>query len=138
MRGQVGTETLMVIGLAVILIMAVIYTVLPMVFDFTQYSENSKIETSLYKIQGTIESVSSYGPGTSTDLMLYFPEGKIKSEENMLIFVKNNGDSILTPVGVSFEIVGVSFEMNEIKTINGVNKFSVTKPENVDEPVSLN
>jgi len=131
MRGQVGTETLMVIGLAVILIMAVIYTVLPMVFDFTQYSENSKIETSLYKIQGTIESVSAYGPGTSTDLMLYFPEGTIKSEENMLIFVKNNGDSILTPVGVSFE-------MSKIKTINGVNKFSVTKPENVDEPVSLN
>lgn len=131
MRGQVGTETLMVIGLAVILIMAVIYTVLPMVFDFTQYSENSKIETSLYKIQGTIESVSAYGPGTSTDLMLYFPEGTIKSEENMLIFVKNNRDSILTPVGVSFE-------MSEIKTINGVNKFSVTKPENVDEPVSLN
>jgi len=131
MRGQVGTETLMVIGLAVILIMAVVYTVLPMVFDFTQYSENSKIETSLYKIQGTIESVSAYGPGTSTDLMLYFPEGTIKSEENMLIFVKNNGDSILTPVGVSFE-------MSKIKTINGVNKFSVTKPENVDEPVSLN
>jgi hypothetical protein len=49
----------------------------------------------------------------------------------MLIFVKNNGDSILSPVGVSFE-------MSKIKTINGVNKFSVTKPENVDEPVSLN
>lgn len=128
MRGQVGTETLMVISLAVVLIMAVVYTVLPMVFDFTQYSENSKIETSLYKIQGTIESVSAYGPGTSTDLMLYFPEGTIKSNGNMLIFEKNNGDSILTQVGVSFTL-------EERKTINGVNTFSVIKPENVDEPV---
>ena len=128
MRGQVGTETLMVISLAVVLIMAVVYTVLPMVFDFTQYSENSKIETSLYKIQGTIESVSAYGPGTSTDLMLYFPEGIIRSDGNMLVFTKSNGDSILTQVGVTFEF-------SREKTINGINKFSVIKPENVDEPV---
>lgn len=130
MRGQVGTETLMVISLAIVLIMAVIYTVLPMVFDFSQYSENSKIETSLFKLQGAIESVSSYGPGTHTDLMLYFPEGTIEGKEGMLVFTKNNKDNILTPVEVIFE-----FE--EEKTISGINKFTIVKPENVDEPVTI-
>jgi hypothetical protein len=132
MRGQVGTETLMVIGLAVILIMAVIYTVLPMMFDFTQYSENSKIETSLFKLKGTIESVSSYGPGTHTDLMLYFPEGEIKSNERMLIFEKNNGDSLLVQIDVRFKI-----NEDEKNIINGINNFKILKPENVDEPVLI-
>jgi imidazolonepropionase-like amidohydrolase len=131
MRGQVGTETLMVIGIAVVLIMAVIYTVLPMMFDFTQYSENSKIETSLFKLKGTIESVSSYGPGTETDLMLYFPEGEIKNNENMLIFEKTNGDSVLVQVDVPFEIKG------ELDVIGGINNFKILKPENVDEPVLI-
>lgn len=132
MRGQVGTETLMVIGLAVVLIMAVIYTVLPMMFDFTQYSENSKIETSLFKLKGTIESVSSYGPGTSTELMLYFPEGTIKNNGKMLVFEKNNGDSILVQIDVPIEI-----KEDEMKVINGINIFKVTKPENVDDPVLI-
>lgn len=130
MRGQVGTETLMVIGLAVVLIMAVIYTVLPMVFDFTAYSENANIETSLFKIKGTIESVSSYGPGTNTQVMLYFPEGELKGEGNKLIFLKGNGDSILTQVGVPFK-------MDKIKTITGMNTFSIVKPDLIDEPVSV-
>ena len=132
MRGQVGTETLMVIGLAVVLIMAVIYTVLPMVFDFNQYSENSKIETSLFKIKGTIESVSAYGPGTSTDLMLYFPEGTLKSKSNgnMLVFTKVNGDSILTQVEVPFTT-------KEINTIQGINKLKIVKPDIVDDPVLI-
>lgn len=131
MRGQVGTETLMVIGLAVVLIMAVIYTVLPMMFDFTQYSENSKIETSLFKLKGTIESVSSYGPGTETNLMLYFPEGIIKSNEKMLIFEKTNGDSVLVQIDVPFKV------KDEINVIDGINNFKILKPENVDEPVSI-
>lgn len=130
MRGQVGTETLMVIGLAVVLIMAVIYTVLPMVFDFTAYSENANIETSLFKIKGTIESVSSYGPGTNTQVMLYFPEGELKGEGNKLIFLKGNGDSILTQVGVPFK-------MDKIKTITGMNTFSIVKTDLIDEPVSV-
>lgn len=130
MRGQVGTETLMVIGIAIVLIMAVVYAVLPTVFDFTQYSENSKIEISLYKLKGTIESVSSFGSGTETNLMLYFPEGKIKSNGNMLIFEKNNGDSILTKCDVTFE-------MSEKNTINGINTFKVIKPEDIDSPVKV-
>jgi hypothetical protein len=131
MRGQVGTETLMVIGIAVVLIMAVIYTVLPMMFDFTQYSENSKIETSLFKLKGTIESVSSYGPGTETDLMLYFPEGTIKNNENMLIFEKTNSDSVGVQVDVPFKIE------EELDVIGGINNFKILKPENVDEPVLI-
>lgn len=134
MKGQVGTETLMVISLAIVLIMAIIYTVLPMMFDFTQYSENSKIETSLFKLKSAIESVSSYGPGTHTDLMLYFPEGTIKSNDRMLIFEKTNGNSLLVQIDVCFEIEGGEGEKN---IINGINNFKILKPENVDEPVSI-
>jgi len=130
MRGQVGTETLMVIGLAVVLIMAVIYTVLPMVFDFTAYSENSNIETSLFKIKGTIESVSSFGPGTNTQVMLYFPEGNLRGDGNKLIFVKSNGDSILTQVDVPFT-------MSRKNTITGMNTFTIIKPDEIDKEVSV-
>jgi len=101
-KGQASTESLIVMGFALVLIFALIYAVLPVMLDFTQFSDSAQAERSLSKLTGTIDAVSAYGPGTNTTLFLYLPAGELTYSNGVFVFaVQSSGTQIVKKVRVS-------------------------------------
>jgi hypothetical protein len=107
-RGQASTEALAIIGFAILLVFALLYTVVPVIIDFNKFSESAQAERSMSKIMGSISAASSYGPGTETTLYVYLPAGKIDyiaDEKGALTYTLIDGTSIVKISGLSDRVV---------------------------------
>ncbi len=92
-RGQASTEALIVMGFALVLIFALVYAVLPIMLDFSQFSESAQAERSLSKLAGTVDAVSAYGPGTNTTLYVYLPLGTLDYKDKVFAFTVTSSNT---------------------------------------------
>ncbi|MEM3364686.1 MAG: hypothetical protein QXS93_04235 [Candidatus Micrarchaeia archaeon] len=104
-RGQASTEALIVMGFAVVLVFVLIYAVLPVMADFSQFSESAQAERSLSRIAGTIDAASSYGPGTNTTLYVYLPRGTLSYNDKVLSFkIESSKTQVVKKVVANVEL----------------------------------
>ncbi len=117
-RGQASTETLFVVGFAMVLIFVLMYVVMPAMLDFTQFSAAAQTEQSLDKIVSVIDSASSYGPGTEVSLNVYLPAGTLHYDDPNLVFDLPDGKQIVKPLSVELNPFSpIDFKASGIKKI---------------------
>lgn len=117
-RGQASTEALMIIGIAVVLIFLLIYSILPVIFDFGKFSDSVMAERSMSRIAGAVEAVSAYGPGTSITMYVYFPAGEIYYDSpSQLVFKLKDGTSVVRVLNTNLKTDSINFDTGGIKTV---------------------
>lgn len=103
-RGQASTEALIVMGFALVLIFILIYAVLPVIVDFSQFSESAQAERALSKLISTVDAANAYGPGTSTTLYLYMPAGSLTYDNKIFTFtVQSSGTQVVKQAKANVE-----------------------------------
>jgi len=124
-RGQASTEALFIIGTAVLLVFVLLYAVLPVLVDFSRFSDAAQAERSLEKIAGAAEAASSYGPGTKTTLYVHLPPGEVEFSASTISYtISSSGTTIVKPLTVQLD--STPQEVVEFSS-GGIKKAVITK-----------
>ncbi len=130
-RGQVSTETLAIMGFSAILLLTLAVYVFPKINNYHTYLEVSAAENSLTKLASSIKTAAAYGPGTQSEIELYFPKGQLEIKEKVLIYyMKDYEISIAQKIPENVQLEGVP-------TFEGGNyRFNIKYEDNLKVEVN--